>query len=187
MTQISSFNERFAAATVAADILVGAFACWLMPDRAWAWLTAMLALPVAWALIRIFAPRGFAMSRLAGSIAGAGLILLVAMLAVITQELALVEAAPGELSDRAWGLIMGSLVAVYANVLPKRSASPARARVLRFAGWALVLGGIGHALIWLFAPLAQANLWATGWLALTLVATGLRAWIGHGQDQSAQA
>ena len=173
-TLSTSAMERFAAATAAATFLAGAWLCWLMPDRAWAWGIAMLAMPVAWALIRTFSNSenlARTSKRLAPAIAGAGLMLSVSMLAVIAQELALIQAQPGELSERAWGLIMGSLIAVYANVVPKQAASAAKAKVLRFGGWSLVLGGLGYALAWLLVPLAHANLVACLILgsALTLV------------------
>lgn len=178
--QSTSAMQRFAVATAAVTFVAGAILCWLLPERAWAHGSAALAIPVVWALIRTFSDSArFAQlsKRLAPALAGAGLILGVSMLAVIAQELALIQAEPGELSERAWGMIMGSLVVVYANVVPKQAASPNKAKVLRFGAWSLVLGGLGYALTWIFAPLAYANLVAIGILGTAVVLViGHTAW-----------
>lgn len=165
---------RAALAGMAATLLTGATLIWLQPERSWAWIGAMLFLPVAWALLRSFAGKASRNLRILKAMTGAGLIFSVSMLALIAQELAVFDAAPGELSDRAWGLIMGSMLAVYANVIPKQAAAPGRAKVLRFAGWALVLGGVGYALIWLLAPIAMAKVLAMLCLGGAVLAVLLR-------------
>ncbi len=175
-----SAMQRFAIATGTVTLFAGALLCWLLPERALAYGGAALAMPAVWALMRTFTSSAkFARlsNRLAPALAGAGLILGISMLAVIAQELALIQAEPGELSKRAWGLIMGSLVTVYANVIPKQAASHSKAKMLRFGAWSLVLGGIGYSLAWLFAPLASASLIANGILGTAVAVVVARtAW-----------
>jgi hypothetical protein len=89
-------------------------------------------------------------------------------------------ATPG-LLDPDWarrlaGALLGAVVVVYANAIPKalstrmRCASPAADQAARrFAGWALVLGGLGYMLAWLLAPLNFAGM--VGGLALGLAVT----------------
>jgi len=70
-----------------------------------------------------------------------------------------------ELARRLAGALLGGIVVVYANAIPKaivarmRCASPgADQAARRFAGWALVLGGLGYMLAWLAAPLHLAGM-----------------------------
>lgn len=76
-----------------------------------------------------------------------------------------------EWAQRLAGALLGGIVVVYANAIPKaltermRCASPALEQAARrFAGWALVLGGLGYMLAWLAAPIGMAGM--VGGLAL---------------------
>lgn len=76
-----------------------------------------------------------------------------------------------EWARRLAGVLLGAIVVVYANAIPKalaarmRCASPgADQAARRFAGWALVLGGLGYMLAWLAAPIGVAGM--VGGLAL---------------------
>src|SRR5690606_12041371 len=105
------------------------------------------------------------------ALAGAALIL-GATAAVALWAPAHLEA---ELAQRVQGVVMGLIVVVFANAAPKTLTPLARLRcdpvaeqaIRRFAGWSLVLGGLGYALAWLAAPLSIANP-----LGITLLATG---------------
>ncbi len=81
-----------------------------------------------------------------------------------------------EWSRRLAGALLGGVVVVYANAIPKalskrmRCASPgADQAARRFAGWALVLGGLGYMLAWLAAPLHLSGM--VGGLTLGLAVT----------------
>lgn len=82
-----------------------------------------------------------------------------------------------ELSQRMLGLLLGAVVVVYSNDIPKALVSRARPRATaaqdqkarRFAGLSLVLGGIGYDVAWVFAPLDMAGLIGGGVLAFALV------------------
>jgi hypothetical protein len=72
----------------------------------------------------------------------------------------------GQFAERGMGVMMGVIVVVFSNDIPKQAGSVRSLALRRIAGWALVLGGLGYALAWLLMPLAYANLAAL--LALLL-------------------
>lgn len=67
------------------------------------------------------------------------------------------------LAQRLFGALLGAVVVVYANAIPKALAASVRGCAAgtqagrRFAGWVLVLGGLGYMLASLFAPIALAR------------------------------
>ena len=80
-----------------------------------------------------------------------------------------------EWSRRLGGALLGVVVVVYANAVPKAAekhlrCSPAAAQAARrLAGWSLVLGGLAYVLAWLLAPLDMAAM--IGGLALGTAVT----------------
>lgn len=88
------------------------------------------------------------------------------------------EYVDADLAPRLLGVLLGAIVVFYANVIPKTLTSLARLRCApereqaarRFAGWSLVLGGLGYMLAALFAPLASMHLVGGTLLALSLAA-----------------
>jgi hypothetical protein len=85
-----------------------------------------------------------------------------------------------EWSHRWLGVLLGSVVVCYSNAIPKalaarsRCSAAAEQAARRFAGWSLVLGGLGYALAWLLAPIGLANLIAGAILATALLLAVLR-------------
>ncbi|MDZ4811687.1 MAG: hypothetical protein SGI99_03620 [Pseudomonadota bacterium] len=153
--------------------LLGALLCWLIPERSFAWVLAMLTLPAAWLSQHVLKKLGMNVARastdrrtLARAMAAAGLIMTVSMAAVLIQKLGWIEAGTGELSKRAWGLIIGAMVIAYANVIPKIPGSARLQAALRFSGWVLVLAGMTFSAIWLLVPLNYASTLAT-WVLLS--------------------
>jgi hypothetical protein len=58
---------------------------------------------------------------------------------------------------RSNGALMGVIVVMFANVIPKQISSALRLALNRVADRALVLGGAGYALSWLLLPLTYAH------------------------------
>jgi len=87
-----------------------------------------------------------------------------------------------ELKRRLVAAMLGAVVVVYANAIPKTLTALAQLRcspereqaARRFAGWSLVLGGVGYMLAALLAPLGLMHPVGGGLLALSLVVATLR-------------
>ena len=107
-------------------------------------------------------------------------------------------ASPGyidpELADRLLGVMLGLVVVFYANAAPKvltplarMHCSPeAEQSLRRFAAWAIVLGGLGFAAAWGFAPIESARFLAIGVLGSALLVVMLRwGWSAGSGESSA--
>lgn len=90
-----------------------------------------------------------------------------------------------ELAHRLLGVLMGMVVVIYANTVPKtltpllqtRCDPIAAQAARRFTGWSLVVGGAAYALAWAFAPLRIADMLAAGFLGASLLLVAARvAW-----------
>jgi hypothetical protein len=90
-----------------------------------------------------------------------------------------------ELSTRLLGVLMGCVVVLYANAVPKvlrplfwvRGDPAAEQALHRFTGWCLVLGGLAFAFTWILAPLPRAGLLSAGLLGAATLAVIVRiAW-----------
>ena len=87
------------------------------------------------------------------------------------------DVVSAETAARLMGILMGSVVLVWANAIPKRlvplarlSCDPAREQTLRrFAGRVMVLGGLGYTLAYALAPIAIASKLATCILAPAVI------------------
>lgn len=108
----------------------------------------------------------------AGALIGAS-----ALLAYLSPEHIGAEAA-----RRTLGVLMGAVVMLAANAVPKtlppfggtRREPAAEQALRRFAGWTLVLGGAAFVLAWAVAPLAYANLLAASGLGSALLVLVVR-------------
>jgi hypothetical protein len=101
------------------------------------------------------------LSTLTRSIVAAGLVIGTAAL-IKWLEPTLLGA---EGAKRGFAILIGVYVIYYANKIPKAAASGSRRRSAgaeqasrRFAGWAMVSGGLGYMAAWLFAPIELANI-----------------------------
>ena len=157
-----------AMASGALVFFLGAWLCWLIPERSLAWVLAMLTLPAVWWSQQVLQKFGVDVARasadrrtLARAVAAAGLIMAISMAAVLIQKLGWIEAGTGALGKRALGLIVGAMVIAYANVVPKTPGSARLQATLRFSGWVLVLAGMAYSAIWLLAPITYASTLAT--------------------------
>ncbi len=104
-----------------------------------------------------------------------------AMLAVLSPEY-----LSSELSRRLLGVLLGFVVIIYANTVPKALApliqmrcDPASEQAMRrFTGWTLALGGAGYAVTWIIAPLQHANALSGGLLCTALMVVIARLILG---------
>lgn len=135
-------------------VLAGGYLYYLRPERPWPVLLSIAILCVAWIARAVFRGESDASRdarrQITQSIVLAALLLGVALIASL-----------GWTSDETWKRVNGVLgalvVVVYANVIPKRATCPRALAMLRAVGWALVLGGLGYALAWIFLPLPYAG------------------------------
>lgn len=83
---------------------------------------------------------------------------------------------------RMLGVLMGAVVVLYANAVPKallplaqmRCAPAEEQAMRRFTGWSLAVGGAGYALAWVVAPLAHARLLGASFLGGAVLLVLLR-------------
>ena len=107
-----------------------------------------------------------------------------ALIIAISAALAWLEPLylSSETSRRLLGALLGAVVVIYSNAIPKFLAGRGRGTVpsaasqaaRRFAGWSMVLGAIGYMLAWLLAPLDSAALVGGGVLAAAVLIAVVR-------------
>lgn len=144
-------------------LLFGGIAWSQRPEAALLWLTGMLTLPFAWALLRVTGAlpgpdQPAARRTIYNSLIGAGLLVTGALAVTAATTL---ETIPEEWSTR-FGMISGALVLiVIGNGLPKKiEPGCSRTRGLaiqRLLGWTFVVTGLAALAIWLAAPMAYAK------------------------------
>ena len=154
---------------LSATLLVVALAAfnWLLdPADAVKWMIAGLVLPLGWGGYEIFLKDGPGLQRVRGSAMLAATLLGV-VLAFSAADAAEIFGAGGtEISRRAFGVMMGIVLIVIGNVMPKQleplmenAVGAAKAQAMRrFAGWTFVLAGAAHAASWLILPTGLANI-----------------------------
>lgn len=91
-----------------------------------------------------------------------------------------------DIARRTMGVLMGAVVVVYANAVPKvlspltlMHCDPLTEQSLRrFAGWSLAFGGLAYATMWAIAPLKNASVLAAWFLGATVLLVIVRlVWI----------
>jgi Ca2+/Na+ antiporter len=121
------------------------------------------------------------LKRTSFALALAGFILAAAAALRYAQGLEIISA---DATRRTMQVMIGLILAAYANVMPKdigrwRSARAAATSqsAMRVGGWSLTLAGLAYAGLWAFTPIAFADVAATGVVAVaTLVTAGYCAW-----------
>jgi len=144
-------------------LLFGGVAWSQRPDEALVWLTGMLTLPMAWALVSITGSlpgpnRPKKQRHIYNSLVGAGLLVSGALGVAMAVTL---EAVPEDWSTR-FGMLGSALVLiVIGNGLPKKiEPGCSRTRSLeiqRLLGWTFVITGLVALAIWLTLPIAPAK------------------------------
>jgi hypothetical protein len=115
-------------------------------------------------------------SPLVRSLLGAAFVLAAsALLAWLTPDY-----LSGEMRQRLTGALLGAIVVVYANAIPKavfartRCAPTLAQAARRFTGWALVLGGLGYIAASLLAPIEVSGMVAGLTLGTAVTVAGMR-------------
>ena len=158
-------------------LLFGAIAWSQRPEGALVWLTGMLTLPVAWALVAVTGglpgpSRPDARRHIYNSLVGAGLLVTGALIVTSASTL---EAIPEDWSTR-FGMIASALVLiVIGNGLPKKiEPGCSRTRGLaiqRLLGWTFVVTGLVALVVWLSVPMAFARVVGLGVYGIAVVFT----------------
>jgi len=144
-------------------LLFGGVAWSQKPAAALLWLTGMLTLPAAWALVTITGAlpgpdKPNARRHIYNSLVGAGALVTGALMVTAATTL---ETIPEDWSTR-FGMIASALVLiVVGNGLPKKiEPGCSRTRSLaiqRLLGWTFVVTGMVALVIWLAVPMAYAK------------------------------
>jgi hypothetical protein len=87
-----------------------------------------------------------------------------------------------DFARRLVGVMMGGIVVLYANSVPKtltplavlRCSPAAEQSLRRFTGLSLVLGGLGFGLAWMVAPIDAANVLGGAALGIALLVVAIR-------------
>ncbi len=137
------------------------------PDKAGLWASLMVAALAAIGATILLSrrrktPPDVGEGKIPAALFGASLILAGSLAAGLANEVGLINA---DAEERASGIIMGMVLIVTGNFLPKvvrplnkGACDQARAKAAeRFTGWAFVIAGIFYALVWMFAPVDHAN------------------------------
>lgn len=175
------FQAWIAALMSAWVVFVSTWLCFLTPGKSWPYLVAIALVCVAWAL-RLFASGKMAIDSPAQQelhkitqaiVLSAALLGMTATLALLSR-LGVITDPGGELKARSAGMLMGVIVIAMGNGIPKQVSSARGLVVLRIAGWAFVLGGVGYALAWLALPLRYAGDVAIAALVAAMAYAALR-------------
>lgn len=135
-------------------VLASGYLYYLKPQRPWPLLVSIAVMGIAWIVRGMLRGDSEAARRsrhaVTQSIILAGLLLG----AALTSQMGWTS---DETRSRILGVLSALVVVMFANVIPKHATCPRALSMLRAVGWALVLGGLGYALAWIFLPLAYAN------------------------------
>ncbi len=156
---------------LASSAAVAAWGFWIDPDRPWRWLLLGGVLPVLWAYVKRAQVRGDDPEVGAALMVFHRYVLAFAGF-MLTSRVGIRLAVHEGLLDPTWlstgrrlgALMMGVGMILFGNFLPTLRSPWSLAKqpfewqqVHRFAGWTLVLGGLGVIASWTFLPLASAD------------------------------
>lgn len=142
------------------------------PESSGRWIAGIMTMPLIWAYV-LWSTKRRPLSQYARaerrffilSVPTAGIIITLAFGLRLMENFAAFSFAG---LDRAWGIGIGLLLIAMGNIIPKilpplseKQCSGVESQsVQRFAGWAFVLAGLIHTLLWIFATTDHANTWS---------------------------
>lgn len=152
---------------------LGAANWYFQPQRARTWIIAMGTMAVIWLVVVLFERvRSFPTQTeserrfLVLSVVTAGLMLAVSLGIALIGGIGF---EGGTLPKRVLGIMMGLVLVVIGNTVPKvlgplaaKRCSPVQTQsVQRFAGWTFTIAGLAYTAIWTFAAIPQAEGFST--------------------------
>jgi hypothetical protein len=174
--------SNLALAMMALPVILGAWLCYVRPERAWVWVFGMFFLPVLWLAIKAtgqafgkttvaamtMCGENIPESRktLSGAMIFASLLIAVALGARLADALGLMEGTWAQaIINRATNVFVGGYLVFHGNRLPKiltpvwsaRCDSATMQTLRRRTGWAYVLAGLAFTLLWLALPVHLAR------------------------------
>ena len=165
---------------------LGGWMWYLQPVHAVKWAVTMFMLPAAWGVLEFAKKMGArrlsaerSQLTLKGALMGAGLILMISLGVSLASTYGIID---GSASKRAMGVVLGLVLVVYANSIPKiltpltaGKCDPAREQSFqRFAGWTFVLSGLAYSISWLLLPVETARTVAMLFVAAGVLLVGVR-------------
>ena len=172
--------SNLALAMMALPVILGAWLCYVRPEKAVAWAIGMAALPVLWFVVRAAAKAfgrgeacattmqpekaGDARKIISGAMIFAGLLISTSLGMQLAAGIGLMgDPSADALTARMTGVVMGGFLMFYGNRLPKmlwplssRCDAATMQTFQRRAGWAYVLAGLGHVVVYLVLPMDLA-------------------------------
>jgi hypothetical protein len=148
------FDNVLTAAAVTVTACVVAISGYLFfanVGQRWVYVVAVATMAVAWFFRRFSSAR----RDVTTSLVLAGLLLLVALGAKALGHMG--WAAGSDIAARTNGIMLGVILVVLSNAIPKRMSSARALAMRRTVGTAFVLGGFGYASAWLVLPLQFAD------------------------------
>ena len=184
-----TISQRLHAQVALVALLVAGLAAagWILaPAKATTWMIAVGTMAAIWLVVAVmgwvrpFADQGNAERRLfTASVIAAGLILAAALCKALAASLGF---GGGPTADRALGVGVGAVLMVIGNSIPKilspltaKRCAPSQVQsIQRLAGWVFALAGLVYAMLWLFAPIPQAQNWSMIVALSSVVVVALR-------------
>lgn len=184
--------SNLALAMMTLPVILGAWLCYVRPEKAALWAVGMFTLPVLWLVTRAVAKafgRDMACAAathpealsdagkiISGTMIFAGFLISASLGTRLAAALDLIgDPSADALAARITGVLIGCFLIFYGNRLPKTlwplssRCDPAKTQFLqRAAGWSYVLTGLAFTLVWLAVPLDLARL-----LGMAVVVVGV--------------
>lgn len=150
----TEFDNVLTSAAVVVTVCVAAISGYLFfanVGQRWVYGVAVATMVVAW-----FARRfGSSRRNVTTSLVIAGALLSVALGTKALEHMG--WAAGSDIAARVNGVMMGAILVLLSNAIPKRMSSANALAMFRTVGRAFVIGGFGYACAWLVLPLRFAD------------------------------
>lgn len=146
-------------------LVFGAVAWLQQPEGALVWLTGMLTIPVAWAVVVLFGAmpppdRPQARRTMFNSLLGAGLLIAGAL---GVSAMAVLGTVSEEWTTRYGMVTLALILVIVGNGLPKKPetgcGTTRSLAIQRLLGWTFVVTGLLLALLWLTLPMSEHIAW----------------------------